>query len=294
MRLPARWMTLSAILALSLAACSGAASPTPAPTAPTGTAIPSSTPSTAPTPSASLPPASAAISFGGGVTGVAPGVQIDCDSPSLGGLDIVLFGRTTTANVATTITITGQDVIVTVDSGAGATFVARSFKGAGVTGFDATKGVHVDGPLTEVASSSKPGPLPAITSITGAVDCGDQVPGSSTLTLAGTAAQGAVTGPIDPVRVDCDPNAKPPYVHAVGIIKLGSTPVVTVFQANPTGFSVFVAPTATTPQHFFINNDPSAATISPTGAHVSGTAAETGTTNTVQVSGDLVCGVVNP
>jgi hypothetical protein len=294
MRHPARWLTLSAILAFSLTACSGAASPTPTSSAPTSTAVASSTPSSAPTPPASLPPASATIAFGGGVTGVTPGLQIDCDNPSLGGLDITLFGSTTTAGIATTITITGQGVTVTLDSGAGATFVARTFEGTGVTGFDATKGVHLDGSLTEVTSASKPGPLPAISSITGTVECGDQVPGSSTLTLSGTVPEGAVSGPIDPVRVDCDPNAKPPYVHAIGIIKVGSTPVLTVFQANPSGFSVFVAPTATTPQHFFISNDPSAATLSPTGGHVSGTAAETGTTNTVQVSGDLVCGVVNP
>jgi len=299
MRQPARWVTSTSFIALCLAACSGAGGTTPTAvpptgTAPAGTAAASSTPPTAPTPPASLAPASATVAFGGGVTGVAPGVQVDCDNPSLGGLDITLFGSTTTAGVATTITITGQSVTVTLDSGAGATFVARTFKGTGVTGFDATKGVHLDGPLTEVTSSSKPGLLPAISSITGTVDCGDQVAGSSTITLSGTAPEGAVTGPMDPVRVDCDPNAKPPYVHAIGIIKVGSTPVLTVFQANPTGFSVFVAPTATTPQHFFTNTDPTAVTLSATGGHVSGTATETGTTNTVQVSGDLVCGVVNP
>ena len=297
MRPPARGATVTAILALALAACSGTASPTPTPTAPpspTGTIAASSTPSTAPPPAASLPPASATISFVGGVTGVTPGVQVSCDNPSLGGLDIALFGSTTTAGVATTITITGQGVTVTLDSGSGATFAARTFKGTGVTGFDATKGVHLDGPLTEAPSSSNPGALPAVTSITGTVDCGGQVPGSSTLTLSGTVPEGAVSGPIDPVRVDCNPNAKPAYVHAVGVIKVGSTPVLLVFQANATGFTAFVVPTTTTTQHFFTNTDPTAATLSATGGHVSGTAAETGTTDTLQVSGDLVCGVVNP
>jgi hypothetical protein len=293
MRHPARWLTPATVLVLALGACSGTANPTPTGTPAGITPAASASPSTATTPSASLPPASATISFGGGVTGVAA-AQVSCDNPSLGGLDISLLGGTTTANVATTITITGQDVTVTLDSGSGATFAARTFKGTGVTGFDATKGVHFDGPLTEVPSSSNPGTLPAITSITGTVDCGDQVPGSSTLTLSGTVPEGAVSGPIDQVRVDCNPNAKPSYVHAIGIIWVGSTPVLLVFQANASGFTAFVVPTTTTKQHFFTNTDPSAATISPTGGHVSGTAAETGTTNRLHVSGDLVCGVVNP
>ncbi len=40
--------------------------------------------------------------------------------------------------------------------------------------------------------------------------------------------------------------------------------------------------------------DPTMATIAPTGAHVSGSAPEGGTADTIHVSGDLVCGVVNP
>ncbi len=292
MRHPARWLTSATVLVLALGACSGTANPTPTGTPAGNTPAASPSPSVAPTPSASLPPASATISFGGGVTGVTRGVQVSCDNPSLSGLDISLFGSTTTADVATTITITGQDVTVTLDSGSGSTFAARTFKGTGVTGFDATKGVHLDGALTEVPSSSNPGTLPAIISITGSVDCGDQVPGSSTITFSGTVPEGAVSGPIDPVRVDCNPNAKPARVHAIGVIKVGATPVLLVFQATATGFTTYIV--TTTKQHFFMATDSTAATISPTGAHVSGRATESGTTNTVQVSGDLVCGVVNP
>jgi hypothetical protein len=70
--------------------------------------------------------------------------------------------------------------------------------------------------------------------------------------------------------------------------------VIVVFQATQAGFTLYVPPSLTTKQHFFMIPDPAAATISPTGAHVSGSATEGGTTNMVQVSGDLVCGVVNP
>ena len=103
-----------------------------------------------------------------------------------------------------------------------------------------------------------------------------------------------MSGPIDPVRVDCNPNAKPAYVHAVGVIKVGSTPVLLVFQANATGFTAFVVPTTTTTQHFFTNTDPTAATLSLTGGHVSGTAAETGTTNTFRSAATWCAGSSTP
>lgn len=287
---PRRRLVCSALLAVLLAGCSGGASLVATTQPPTS--IPSLT--AVPQPSASLPPASATISFGGGVTGVAPGMQIDCDNPSLGGLVITLFGSTTTKDVSTTISLSPRGVSVTLDSGSGTTFTARTFSGTGVTGFDATKGTQLDGALTEAASASNPGSLPAITSIKGSVDCGNQMPGSSTLSLSGTVPDGAVSGPVDPIRVDCNPNATPATVHAVGVIKVGATPILLVFQATSAGFTAFLAPTTTTKQHFFMTTDRAAATISPTGAHVSGTAAESGTTDSLQISGDLVCGVVNP
>jgi hypothetical protein len=114
------------------------------------------------------------------------------------------------------------------------------------------------------------------------------------VTLSGTVPEGTVSGPIDPIRVDCNPNANPARVHAIGLIKVGATPVLLVFQASATGFTAFIAPTATIKNHFFTTTDPTTATISPSGAHVSGSAAESGTTDTLQVSGDLTCGVVNP
>jgi hypothetical protein len=219
---------------------------------------------------------------------------VTCEVPSLGGLVISLFGQTSSPNVYTTITLASGNLLVTLDSGSGTTFTARTFKGAGVTGFDAAKGAQIDSPLAEVAAGSNHGTLPAIDSVKGNVDCGNQVPGSSTLTIAGSVPEGALAGPIDPIRVDCNPNAKPATVHAIGLIKVGTTPVVLVFQATATGFTAFVVPTTTTKQHFFMTTDPTAATISPTGGHVAGSASESGTTDTIRVNGDLVCGVVNP
>ncbi len=175
----------SAVLAIVLAACSGSSTTSPAPTlasAPTSTAAASTAgASTAPLPSASLPAASATASFGGGVAGVAPGVLVDCDSPSLTGLTITLYGPTTTKALYTTITIASGYVAVTLDAGSGAAYTSRSSSGTGVSGFDAAKGVQIDSPLPEMTSTAKRGSVPAISSIKASIDCGNQVPGSSTL-----------------------------------------------------------------------------------------------------------------
>ena len=227
-----RHLSLAAVLVSLVAACGSSptsppspavATPPPAtqsaqPTSPPS-ALPSVPPSAslAPTPGPSLPPPSATITFTGGVTGVSKGIQVNCNNPSLAGLTITLFGATTRTGVATTISLSAGSVAVTLDSGSGSTFAAREFTGLGVTDFDATKGAMIDSPLTEVTTSSQPGKLPAISAIKGRVDCGNQVPGTSTLMLNGLAAGLAVSGPIDPIRVDCNPNAKPATVHAVGL-----------------------------------------------------------------------------
>jgi hypothetical protein len=284
------------VVMILLVGCSPSPTAAPSLVVPSQVPVPISTPSPSivPPPSPSLPPASATVSFGGDVKGLAKGIQVNCQIPSADGLLITLFGATTTKDVASTITIGPASVLVTIDSGSGATFSAREFTGGGVTGFDPTKGAQVDTPLVEVTSTSKPGSLPAITSIKGSVDCGNQVPGSSTLTVTGHIGEGPISGPIDPIRVDCNPNAKPATVHAIGLIKVASAEAVVVFQATANGYTAYVVATLTTVQHFFMTSDPTAATISPTGAHVSGSAAETDTANTIQVSGDLVCGVINP
>jgi hypothetical protein len=289
------------LIAILLAACNASPSAAPSSLAPSAAPVPASvpvvsspSPSVAPLPTASVPPASATVTLGGGVKGLGQGIQVSCQSPSLDGLLIILTGATTTKDVFSTITLGPASIFVTIDSGSGTTFTGRSFSGLGVTDFDPTKGARIDSPLTAVTTSSNPGKLPALTSIKGSVDCGGQVPGSSTLTITGTAAEGPITGPIDPIRVDCNPNAKPASVHAVGLFKLVDRTAEVIFQATTNGFTAFILPTEITNQHFFTNTDPTTVSLSGTGAHVAGSATETGTTNRLQVSGDLVCGVINP
>jgi hypothetical protein len=264
----------------------------PVPSSPPAAATPS--PSAAPQPTASLPPASATVTFGGGVKGLAKGIQVSCQSPSLSGMLINLVGATTTKGVFSAITLGAAGIFVTIDEGSGTTFTARSFTGLGVTDFDPAKGAQLNSPLTEVTTTSGPGKLPAISSIKGSIDCGSQVPGNSTLTITGTAAEGPITGPIDPIQVACNPNAKPASVHAVGLLKVVDRTAEVVFQATASGFTALIQRTEITNQHYFASTDPQAVTLSPTGAHISGSATETGTPNKLQVSGDLICGVINP
>ena len=300
MRNRPRWLVSAALLALVLTACSSTATPSPATNPPAAT--PSSSPSVpvaSPSPSvivsspASLPPPSAMIGFTGAVAGVKQ-ISVGCNFPALTGQTISLFGPTNVALVDAQLTVAADNVTIRLASGSGATFTVRAFSGSGVTDFDAAKGATIDSPLTEIDSGGAHGKIPAITSVKGVIDCGNQIPGSSTLTLSGTVPEGAISGPVDPVRVDCSPNTKPPTVHAIGLIKVGTTIMHFVFAGSATGFTAYVVGATTVGAHFYTSTDPSVVTISPTGAHVSGTASEAKTPNTLAVSGDLACGIVNP
>ena len=282
-------------LSLTLAACSGTSTPAGA----TPSSTPAATASAAPsesgtTPGPSLPPASAQFTFTGGAAGAEQVGQIACNNPTTGGSVITIFGQATGKDVFSLVTVEVGKVFVRLDSGSGTSYAERDFSGTGVSGFDAAKGARIDSPLSEVPSAQKPGTLPSIDSIKGSVDCGNQLPGTSTLLLTAAVPEGPLNGPIDPIRVECNPHAQPPQVRAVGLTMLGSTKVLVILQATGAGFTVFVVPTAATKQHFFASTDPATATLTSTGAHVSGSAAETGTTSKLQVRGDLVCGTINP
>ena len=277
------------LLSLAVAACSGTTTPSGA------TAAASTSQSHAgTTPRPSLPPANAQFSFTGGAAGAEQIGQIACNNPSLGGSVITIFGQATGKDVFSLVTVEPGKVIVRLDSGSSTSYVERDFSGTGVSAFNAAKGAQIDSQLSEVTSPQKPGTLPSVSSIKGSVDCGNQLPGSSTLVLTGSVPEGVLNGPLGPVRVECLPHAQPPDVRAVGLTMIGSTRVLVIFQASPSGFTAYIPPTTTTKQHFFGPSDPTTAMLTATGAHISGSAAETGVVNTLQVRGDLVCGTIDP
>jgi hypothetical protein len=293
MHRPSSWFLALVVASIGLAACSGGAAGPTVSSPPISSASASTLPSVAPSVAASLPPASGQFSFGGGFNGAEQVGQIECNNPTLAGPIISIFGQSADASFSTLVTVESDKIFVRLDAGQSTTYTDREFTGPGVTNFEAAKGGQVDSRLTESASLTKPGSLRSVVSIKGSMDCGNQVTGSSTLVISGTVTEGALSGPIDPVRVECAPNAQPPTVHISGLMKIGATPVLVILQGSTTVFSLFTPPTLTTKQHSFLTNAPTITTLTPTGAHLSGTAPETGTSNQVQISGDVVCGTVD-
>jgi len=190
-------------------------------------------------------------------------------------------------------------VLFTVSSGAGSTFVSRSFEGTGVKGFNAATGVRIDSPLTETTAenpSAHPGTLGAITSITGSIDCGGQTAGTSNVKFSGTTAEGAVGGGARPFRVECDTSASAgDRVVLVGIVKAGTEKALvftTLGADSVTVFESFPGPPAST--HQYLVNTSGAVTLSATGARVAADVVEQNPTNgsahTLHLAGRVECG----
>ena len=278
---------------------SGSAPATPAVSAaptPAATVAASTPPPSSPTPAPSKGPASGTLA-GKGTKGLNVPVivsSVTCQLPYPDGLQIFVLGQFGTNGPGLNMHITATSLAVDVDTGAGATFHSRSFTGTGLTGFDAAVGVKIDSQLTEVtASGANTGGIGKLTSLSGSIDCGNQMPGSSTLILTGTTPEGDVNGPIDPVRVGCN-NSKQygRNAQAFGVITVGTTPVTAIVNVNYLGFTVYL--TGPSISHFYNAPDATTSSVTDTGAQIDGDAVTTASAGvpsiTIHVSGADICG----
>jgi hypothetical protein len=288
---------------LIVAACSGAAatptpSPTPAPT-PTPASTPTPTPTPTPVPSPTKGPATAQLTIAGdpAIAGSAGTISVQCNFPSIGGNVIILY-ETNAAGLAVRVVLSPGTVSVRYASGSGKTYLDREFTGTGVTGFDPATGAQIDTSLNTAPFAGATGNLGTITSVKGSVDCGNQQPGTSTLTLTGATAEGQLTGVVlNPVRVDCVASSGSKYVQVVGVAQLGSIPALVFIDGVSDGtFGVTLEPQ--TGKLAAYSGKAPGATLSQSGMHVSGDATEAvaaGTTaQTLTVSGDATCGAPFP
>ena len=271
---------------------------TPAETAPSTPAAtePAPTPTPAPTAAPTKGPAAGKLASTGdkSLTGTITVTSIACQLPTPAGLQIFVLGSFGTNRPALNMHITAGSLAITISTGSGAAYHSRDFSGTGMTGFDAATGVQIDSSLTDVTQpGGNTAGIATLKSISGSIDCGNQEPGTSTLVLTATTPDGAIDGPLDPVRVGC--NASKQYglsAQTVGVGMLGTTKVTVIVNATATGFTVFLAGAAN--QYFFTSTDKTAASITPTGAQISGDAATNasggGPALTVHVAGAVVCG----
>ena len=221
------------------------------------------TPSTRPPTSSSAPSASprASITFTGdvGLTGAGSDPSVRCNFPVLEGMSIAVLAKPQNSTVLARVGLQSGKVKVFVGSGSGPDYHERAFEGTGVTSFDAAKGAVIDSTLTETAATagSAKGTVGALTAIRGSVECGDQTAGTSTVTITGNTAEGALV--------------------AIG---LSSDGAVSVDETLPSGLHRYRAS--------------GSSTITSTGAHVRADVVEQGVAtpaHTLHVEGDLSCGL---
>jgi hypothetical protein len=273
----ARWAAAAVLAGALLAACSSSSKPQSAPTAPKDTS-------------------SAQLTVAGdkAVAGALADPIVNCSYPTLAGLRINAAGHTHDSATNATISIGPKAVTVRLSTGAGPGYHERDFTGTGATGFDATKGVHLEGKLREAAPAKgvTPGSLAKVTGISGDVTCGSQSVGKSTIKVSGKTGDGTLSGPLDPVRVSCFAAGADNYVVIRGIGTIGSKRAEVYVDGQPARFVVGVTAAGGTPRLYA--SDPYATSLpTDTGLHVKGDGVESdglSTTNKVHVEGDATCG----
>ena len=136
--------------------------------------------------------------------------------------------------------------------------------------------------------------------LSGSIDCAGQRSGSSTLTLVGSIPQGAISGGLDPVRVECDVDPTyGNYVSVHGLLTAGTTKTFAIIVVraadSPYQSSLFMVP-ATGAQQSLLAPLHAPSTLSPTGAHIdadfsqAAVAGSSAAPNVVHLAGDLTCG----
>ena len=296
-----RVFALSLAAGLLLAACSGsAATPTPAPSpspVPTPTASPTAAPTATPTPTPTAAPSEVPATETMDLTGPAGGAgavtqaSIRCNMPATDGTEYInVLARPVDPNLSVYINVSAGQVTVRYDSGAGSTYVERDFTGTGVTNFDPARGATIDTKLKEVTTTGAHGKLGILTALKGTIDCGGQLPGTSTLTLSGPTSKGNVTGGLSPVNVSCVNATTGAYVSIIGVVAVDGTPTSTVISVSAGTATVYLLD-----HGFFKSTSTAVATITSAGAHVDAdllmqNPAAGATATTIHMTGDAVCG----
>ena len=277
-------------LGMLVAACSGsAATSAPGPVSSVAAVTAAPTPTAAPTKG----PATESLSVAGpaAATGAITNAAVRCNFPAPDGTSyITVIGQPVDPNLSVYVSVSAGLVTVRFDSGSGSTYVERDFQGTGVTNFDAGKGAQVDTQLTEVPTSDAHGSLGVLTSLKGSIDCGNQMPGSSTLTLSGATTKGALSGGLNPVNVECVTDTSGKRVSIIGVAQVAATGTLAVVSISPGTASVSLSNDG-----FFRNTAAAVATLTPTGASVDADLLEqnpaAGTkAHTIHVTGDVICG----
>jgi hypothetical protein len=236
----------------------------------------------------------AAVSFDGdlNLAGASRESSVRCRWPDLDGLSIAVLTTPPDDSVLARIELRSGHVTVILGSTSGE-YHERAFTGSGVTAFDPAEGASIDSTLTETAATpgTTAGGIGAVTAIRGAVRCGDQTAGSSTVTLTGETDAGVLSGAmLDPVRVECDATPAGPEVSVSGLTRVGSDLALVSIGLTSDGAVTVDKGTATASRRYVASG---IASVTPTGAHVVADTVQQGASappHMLHVEGDFVCG----
>jgi hypothetical protein len=241
-------------------------------------------------PDAVAPGATASLTFAGdeGLAGAATGSQVTCSFPAVDGLTIAVLASAADPAYSYRLTVAEDGVLVHVDTGAGPTFRSRTFTGPGVSDFDARRGARIDTELTE--ASPPAGAVGRVTRLQGTLGCGDQTPGSSTLTLTGETAIGRYdAATLDPVVVEC--YFASDEVTVIGVARTDAKEVLVMVSLGSTGIGVEEDLEAASSGRY--SAPPGSAALTSDGAHADGDAVaprDDGSPSTLHVEGTAHCG----
>jgi hypothetical protein len=221
--------------------------------------------------------------------------ELICGEPSLDGPQIFYQGQAGASGPMIVLFLRAGYIELRVGTGSADTLRLRSFTGSGVTAFDASVGAQLDSPLTETTGTATPTTgIGAVTSIKGAVDCGDQQSGTSTILVTGLSPMGQVGGAITAVKVTCTVTASGVFVGVSGLSTASATPVL-LFVTGSTGL-IQVGVETKSGGSFYSGKATGLVTLVAGGAHMAGDVIESvaagATTSpyTLHVMGDATCG----
>ncbi len=278
---------VGAVVALVAVGCGSSTTPAKTPPA----TVPASTPSpTASTPSG---PPSAQVTIVGepSIAGAMTIATIECSFPSVAGPEIFVTGSPATApSTSIHLTLASGALAVVADTGSGTSFHARTFAGTGVSGFDAATGAQLSGSLTEnTPSSDNVTGVGKISSITGTISCAGQTPGTTTMVMTGTLADGIVSGAITDVHVVCLSNE----AETLGVVQVGGSPAYAAIFSLAGKFTADVVP-ASGSSEFFVSTASAASMPTTSGTTINGDATQQvsagATAHTIHVTGQSTCG----
>jgi hypothetical protein len=228
-----------------------------------------------------------------GTAGLAGPLQvggIECGLPGLNGSSIILVARPAATGVTLRIIILSKAVLIAVGTGSGTSYKSRTFVGAGIASFDATAGADVKSALIEANPTGSPTKsVGSATTISGTVNCGNQQPGHTTITVTGQTSSGLLTGrSLHPVRVTCTALPTGDDVNVVGLTHAGSSAVLVDIDVRTTAVNVTISAKGEPAQAFSSTSVTASATAA--GADVDGAVSAAGSSQSLHVAGSATCG----